>query len=148
MPHLIRGYFDGDGCYYKDGSISASSISKKLINDIQDILTSCCVTSSVNKHKGNNKLENGKIVSRLDSYRIKLARQSSDSFRELINEEKVNNLNEERKHFYFSEDGNFIFYKVKSVETYQYTGKVYNFETESDSHSFCCRNVATHNCDP
>lgn len=144
---LVKGYFDGDGCYYKDGSISASSISKKLINDIQDILTSCCIASSVNKHKGSSKLENGKIVNRLDSYRIKLAKQSSDSFRELINEEKINNLNEERKRFYFSEDGNYIFYKIKSVDVYQYTGKVYNFETESDSHSFCCRSVATHNCD-
>lgn len=144
---LVKGYFDGDGHYSKDGSITAGSVSKKLINDIQDILTSCCITSSVNKSKGKQTIEKGKIVNRFDFYRIKLSKQAGDNFRISINELPINNINKERLHFYFSEDGNYIFYKVKFVDFYNYTGKVYNYETESDSHSFCLRNIATHNCD-
>lgn len=144
---MVKGFFDGDGHYEKDGSIAATSISKKLINDIQDILTSCGIVSSVNKNKGRSGIEKDKFVKRQDSYKIKLSIQASNKFRALINEPIINDVPIERLHFYFSDDENYIFYRVKSVEVYQYTGKVYNFETESESHSFCCRNIATHNCD-
>ena len=45
-------------------------------------------------------------------------------------------------------NGDYIWWKVKDVSILKYSGRVYNFETESDSHTFCTHRIATHNCDP
>ena len=48
------------------------------------------------------------------------------------------------KNMYF--DDNYIYLKVGKIEKSLYTGIVYNFEC--DSHTYMCRNILTHNCDP
>lgn len=45
-----------------------------------------------------------------------------------------------------SEDNKFIYLKIQSIEKSIYTGIVYNFEC--DTHTYMCRNIVTHNCDP
>lgn len=47
-----------------------------------------------------------------------------------------------------SEDKKTIYFKVVDKVEEKYSGKVFNFETVSESHTFCCRGMATHNCDP
>lgn len=42
--------------------------------------------------------------------------------------------------------GKYIYIKIKEIITSRYTGTVYNFECET--HTFMCRNILTHNCDP
>ena len=42
--------------------------------------------------------------------------------------------------------GNKVLLKVEKIEESSYTGIVYNFECET--HTFMCRNILTHNCDP
>jgi len=39
-----------------------------------------------------------------------------------------------------------ILLKVESINKSSYTGVVYNFEC--DTHTYMCRNILTHNCDP
>lgn len=146
---LIKGYFDGDGCYQKDYAYAAS-ISKTLIKDVQDILNSLCISTTSRKMcDEHDEYTFGKICHKQAKYEIRINFNNMVKFFTMLGEavenepkKRINTTN-----LYFSSDGNYIFYKVNSVETYQYTGKVYNFETESESHSFCCRNIATHNCD-
>ncbi len=49
------------------------------------------------------------------------------------------------KDCFLSKNEEYIYFKVKNIEKNNYTGPVYNFETES--HTFLCRNITTHNCD-
>ena len=42
--------------------------------------------------------------------------------------------------------GNKVLLKVEKISKSSYTGIVYNFECET--HTFMCRNILTHNCDP
>ena len=44
------------------------------------------------------------------------------------------------------EAGNKVLLKIEKIEESSYTGIVYNFECET--HTFMCRNILTHNCDP
>ena len=46
---------------------------------------------------------------------------------------------------FFSDDLNYIYFKIREIEKSKYTGVVYNFEC--DTHTFLCRNITTHNCD-
>ena len=39
-----------------------------------------------------------------------------------------------------------ILLKIEKIDKSVYTGFVYNFEC--DTHTFLCRNISTHNCDP
>ena len=42
--------------------------------------------------------------------------------------------------------GDKILIKIENIKQSSYTGIVYNFECET--HTFMCRNILTHNCDP
>ena len=146
---LVKGYFDGDGHTSYDGTQRATSISKKLLCDIQDILLSCGITSTVKlKRKTFSRVENGKIINRKDSYGIQLGKDSTKIFYKKINSEKYDSIRPTKQGLYFSEDLSYFYVKVERVTKTISSCIVYNFETESDSHTFCCRGIATHNCDP
>lgn len=145
---LLQGYFKGDGWVYQNKQY-ATSVSKTLLNDIQDILFSIGITSSlkVGKKQGIREVMQGKLSNCLQSYEIVLNEESTrilNSYWDGI----LYKPNYIKKYCYFSDDLTKIYIRVKNVEEFLYTGKVYNFETISDSHSFCSRGVATHNCDP
>lgn len=146
---IVEGYFDGDGS--KVGkTITATSVSKKLLEDIQDILFSCGIVSSVANSRigGKRYFQNRKINSR-DSYYLRITSAQVPIFLEKIGKECWFDkpTRTPRKHIYIDGDG-FINLKIRKINKYNYTGKVYNFETESDSHTFSCMRVSTHNCDP
>lgn len=147
---LILGYLDGDGCYQKN-RIIAGSISSKLLIDMQDLLFSVGVSSSlVKKYDEHYDDSFGKKTLKKAQYTLTIGKHQSNIIykkfnRMPISEEKFNIIEHS---IYFSDDLSKIYIKVKNVEKYLYTGKVYNFETESESHTFCCNRIATHNCDP
>ena len=47
---------------------------------------------------------------------------------------------------FFDNEFKNIIVKVKSILQSKYTGTVNNFEC--NTHTFMCRNIVTHNCDP
>lgn len=47
LAKFLAGYFDGDGCFSKDGNISCFSVSEKLIRQIQFVLLNFGILSSV-----------------------------------------------------------------------------------------------------
>lgn len=147
---FIKGYLEGDGSEWH-GYLSAESASKQLINDIQDILFSLGLSSSVTEHRRQfyEKEICGKKTKSNKAYSLKLSLSSSNKFKIMISKNDIDPCKYSVKKFmYFSDDKTKIYIKIKNISEYQYTGKVYNFETVSSSHSYCFRGCATHNCDP
>lgn len=148
---LIEGYLNGDGSEYK-GYLSAESASEQLLNDVQDILMSEGINSTVYPHNRKNSVTYiyGKKTKHNASFSLKISIAGSNEFKEYIHhtDAEIPCKYKSRKFGYFSDDLTKMYAKIKSVEEILYTGKVYNFETESESHTFMGNHIATHNCDP
>ena len=71
-----------------------------------------------------------------ESRKIKLLRQAKISSTSKM---KIKFINDK-------DTGDKVLLKVEKIEESSYTGIVYNFECET--HTFMCRNILTHNCDP
>lgn len=145
---LVEGYLQGDGHIKNNNCWTATSISKKLLNDIQDILFSCGISCSVYKCQDeHDEYTFNKIVHKQTSYILKLSHGNVVEFLNKIGYivEPIKRL---RSHVFFNDDLSKIFIKVDNVEKYKYSGKVYNFETVNESHSYCSRMLVSHNCDP
>lgn len=88
----------------------------------------------------------------LQSYRINISRsdQKSLALFPVFNSRKIKLLNTatsaryNRMNIKFVDDK--ILLKIQNIKDSLYTGIVYNFECET--HTFMCRNILTHNCDP
>lgn len=162
---LIKGYFDSDGCWIKkiknkryNSKISFVSINLELLESIQDILFSIGVISSLNKLRNAKKqIICGKASDCKECYNLNLANFDSLKLIGLLNDKEDIKLNKFKiTDFYnvnnriisschFSENEDFIYFKIKNIEQYKFTGNVYNFEC--DTHTFMCHHITTHNCD-
>lgn len=145
---LFKGYFDGDGNKYKN-CMYCSSVSKELLVDFQDILLSLGVTCAIKKHKdeGYREFSSGTMSHFRTSYILQVSKESTKTFYTLLTEGTYG-YRGVKKNMYFSDDLTRIYVRVKSVDVYKYTGRVYNYETESDSHTYCCNHISVGNCDP
>lgn len=152
---LLLGYLASDGCVYKD-KIEYVSISLHLLNDMQDILTSLGITSSVTEmYVSDYNIINGKKVrNEKYKYHLRIARIGS---KEIVSWNPIDlklrkysypelTISHTAKRMWFSEDLKYVYIKVASIETEEYIGNVYNFECET--HTFMCDWIPTHNCDP
>ena len=133
---FIQGYLDSDGSVFYDRGkvrVNFTSVNLELLEDIQDILF-------------------GPTKNSLLSYRINISR--CDNLKLAQNpvyhsrKQKVLCLSTQsdatRSKMQF--DKNRIYIKIENIEQSLYTGTVYNFEC--DTHTYMCRNILTHNCDP
>lgn len=152
---LVRGYIEGDGYVEKNKLYCGfTSISQKLLKDVQDILFSIGVISSLKLHvkEGyyNSKLRGGTINYCQNKYELGLCKYDTQELLNLLSIDSDVTLVNRRiiKDVVFSNDKKTIYFRITDKTEEKYTGNVYNFETESDSHTFCCRGIATHNCDP
>ena len=55
-------------------------------------------------------------------------------------------INSRKQKIIFSNEYDRIFIQIEKIDTDKYTGTVYNFEC--DTHTYMCRTIVTHNCDP
>jgi intein/homing endonuclease len=150
---MLYGYFLGDGCFTnnkRDGLIvKAASVSLLLMEDLQDILFSLGLVSSlVLSGNAKERYIRGRKVNGNKTYELSMGHVYGKEFLDNIGVE--NNSVVLRKHpinfCFFSKDKTKIYFKIKEINVTKHTGVVYNFETET--HSFCTKNIATHNCDP
>ena len=160
--HLILGYLDSDGSIYNDRNVikaSFKSINRKLLNDIQDILFSIGITSSFNlSSKPGTYNINGKIGLTKESYTIKLnqielnklANKYSFDYhsRKLRRAKQIEFKQKPKKSesCIITDDNNYIYIKIKKIESSVYSGIVYNFDCET--HTFITQYCTGHNCDP
>lgn len=146
---LFHGYWEGDGWNYKN-CINVSSASKELINDMQDILFSLGIPCYVKLGKKACQkwiCENKKISVCSNNYQLGLGVESTETFFKLLYSNKYENKCV-KKYLYFSNDLSTIYIRIKNIDKYTFSGKVFNFETLSSSHTYCSRYLVSHNCDP
>jgi len=159
---ILKGYFDGDGCWsktYKNNKgfsfIAFVSVSLELLEGIQDLLFSLGIISALKilRKGGFCIIENRKFKTKI-TYDLTLAHYDSLQLVNMFNIKKYNHVNindfeirNERiiSGTLISKDNKWIYHKIKEINKIPYNGDVYNFETES--HTFLCKNITTHNCD-
>ena len=150
---FLQGYLDSDGSvFYDNGKIRVNftSVNLELLEDIQDILFSLKIKNSIVIHQKQCKNRFGGTSRQ--SYRINIAREDN---RKLLNNVvfesrkiKVLKLSDckSKSKMNIKFVNNKILLKIEKIDKSVYTGFVYNFEC--DTHTFLCRNISTHNCDP
>lgn len=160
---LILGYIASDGCIYqnkKTGYINIEfvSINHTLLESIQDILFSIEYISGITLLRPAGTCTFGKrICNTKPTYHLRIGHYDSTRF--IINNNhrigsKVNSVDTQniiikpriKSNCYFSDDHNYIYFKIKNIKQDFYTGIVYNFEC--GTHTFVTRHISTHNCDP
>lgn len=147
---LILGYVDTDG-YIRDNGIEIVSISKRLLNDIQDILFSLHIINSVHLLR---KKSVHYIVDRYssckDTYTLRIGKLGTSKIYDWnLDSMKVpmfkgyTTIDHDRK-YSFIKNG-YLYLRVMNVTKEEYRGIVYNFAC--DTHTFMCNYIPTHNCD-
>lgn len=160
---LLQGYLDSDGCVCvnkktNSNSIEFVSVNLQLLEDIQDICFGLNVVGGISRlRKAKKSIIQGRVVNQRETYHLRIAHNNSCDLaipmicNSSFNDEKLQkiNINADVKQN-TSKDcvcvGPYIYVKIKAIEQSRYTGIVYNFEC--DTHTFMCRSIMTHNCDP
>lgn len=151
--HFLQGYLDSDGSVFLDNGkvrTNFTSVNLELLEDVQDMLFGMGIANSIVIHQKETINKQG--VRSLQSYRINISRsdQKSLALFPVFNSRKIRLLSTatytpySRMDIKFTDDK--ILLKIQNVNDSSYTGVVYNFECET--HTFMCRNILTHNCDP
>ena len=155
---FIQGYLDSDGSVFYDNGkvrVNFTSVNLQLLEDVQDMLFGMKIANSIVIHQ--KECINKQGIHSEQSYRINISRadqyqlQNTPVFEsrkiKLLKQAKTPSTSKMKIKFINDKDAcNKVLLKVEKIEESSYTGIVYNFECET--HTFMCRNILTHNCDP
>lgn len=149
----LQGFLDSDGSVLKDRNkirINYTSVNLELLEDIQDLLFALEIKNSIVIHQKETINKHG--FHSLQSYRINIAIEdnlklvSNPIFksRKILLAEQTKVFGKSKMNMKFVNGS--VWLKVEKIDSSTYTGIVYNFECET--HTFGCRCIMTHNCDP
>ena len=149
----LQGFLDSDGSVLKDRNkirINYTSVNLELLEDIQDLLFALKIKNSIVIHQKETTNKHG--FHSLQSYRINIAIEdnlklvSNPIFksRKILLAEQTKVFGKSKMNMKFVNGS--VWLKVEKIDQSIYTGVVYNFECET--HTFGCRCIMTHNCDP
>lgn len=149
----LQGFLDSDGSVLKDRNkirINYTSVNLELLEDIQDLLFALEIKNSIVIHQKETINKHG--FHSLQSYRINIAIEdnlklvSNPIFksRKILLAEQTKVFGKSKMNMKFINGS--VWLKVEKIDSSIYTGIVYNFECET--HTFGCRCIMTHNCDP
>lgn len=150
---FLQGYLDSDGSVFLDNGkvrTNFTSVNLELLEDVQDMLFGMSIANSIITHQ--KECTNKQGVHSEQSYRINVSRSDQHwlqygpvfESRKIKLLQKSYALSASKMGVKFEDDK--ILLKVEKISQSSYTGIVYNFECET--HTFMCRNILTHNCDP
>lgn len=150
---FLQGYLDSDGSVFLDNGkvrTNFTSVNLELLEDVQDMLFGMSIANSIVIHQ--KEYTNKQGVHSEQSYRINVSRSDQHwlgygpvfESRKIKLLQKSYALSASKMGIKFEDDK--ILLKVEKISKSSYTGIVYNFECET--HTFMCRNILTHNCDP
>ena len=160
--NIIAGYLASDGCVYNRNNTSTVefvSVSLNLLEDIQDLLFALKIISGISKLR-NSKQSTilGRVINQREAYHARVSQSGSILLKRLFDKYCIEDAvkagriidrqlsNHSNKQIVFDDEFKHIICKIKQLTVGKYTGIVYNFEC--DTHTFMCRNIMTHNCDP
>lgn len=161
---FLLGYLDTDGSVFKDRGkvrVNFTSVNLELLEDLQDLLFSLHISSSIVIHQkqcinawGGISKQSYRLnipvahSSTISSYvsvyfgrKEKILEQASCSKRTNLKIKFPSYIENEKRHSLKK-----IWIGIDNIEKSKYTGIVYNFEC--NTHTYMCRNILTHNCDP
>lgn len=149
----LQGFLDSDGSVLKDRNkirINYTSVNLELLEDIQDLLFALEIKNNIVIHQKETINKHG--FHSLQSYRINIAIEdnlklvSNPIFksRKILLAEQTKVFGKSKMNIKFVNGS--VWLKVEKIDSSIYTGIVYNFECET--HTFGCRCIMTHNCDP
>ena len=151
---IITGYLDSDGCCRKN-CMEFVSTSERLLLDFQDIFLSLGIVSGVKKLRDAG-IHNivGRQCRTNKTYSLAIAREGVIRINSLLGGKDLKlskfdnrtSVVRANTRCWLSEDGRYVFYKIRSIDRRNYTGVVYNFEC--DTHTYMCHHLPVHNCDP
>ena len=150
---FLQGYLDSDGSVFLDKGkvrVNFTSVNLDLLEDVQDMLFGMDIANSIVIHQ--KECTNKQGIHSEQSYRINISRcdQYQLKYGPVFRSRKIKLLEKSfaivssKMGIKFEDDK--ILLKVEKISKSSYTGIVYNFECET--HTFMCRNILTHNCDP
>ena len=160
--NIVAGYLASDGCVYNRNNTSTVefvSVSLNLLEDIQDLLFALKIISGISKLRDSKQSTiRGRIINQREAYHARIAQSGSILLKRLFDQYHIEDIikagkiidsqlsNNSNKQIVFDDEFKHIICKIKQLTIGKYTGIVYNFEC--DTHTFLCRNIMTHNCDP
>ena len=150
---FLQGYLDSDGSVFNTSNgirTNFTSVNLQLLEDIQDMLFGMQIANSIVVHQ--KECINKQGFHSLQSYRINISKSDQRElyYEAVFNSRKIQLLRhafgytKSKMPIKFIDDK--ILIKIENIKQSSYTGIVYNFECET--HTFMCRNILTHNCDP
>ena len=150
---FLQGYLDSDGSVFLDNGkvrTNFTSVNLELLEDVQDMLFGMSIANSIVIHQ--KECTNKQGIHSEQSYRINVSRSDQHwlkygpvfESRKIKLLQKSYALSASKMGVKFEDDK--ILLKVEKINQSSYTGIVYNFECKT--HTFMCRNILTHNCDP
>lgn len=150
---FLQGFLDSDGSVFYDRNkirVNFTSVNLELLEDIQDILFGLEIRNSIVIHQKETVSRQG--IHSLQSYRINIC--GADNLKlaldPVFESRKIQLLKKSNPNAKCQMGIKFmngsVWLKVNKINKSSYTGVVYNFEC--DTHTFGCRCIMTHNCDP
>ena len=159
---LIHGYLDSDGAVCinnknKSTTIEFVSINLGLLEDIQDMCFALNIVGGITKLRDAKQAKLlGRTINQKETYHLRLSYSNSCALSKMLlgiidfSDEKLQRINISDNIRNTNKNcmciGDYIYFKIKEIKQSLYTGIVYNFECAT--HTFMCRNILTHNCDP
>jgi len=124
--HILDGWIDGDGCYYKD-TFKADSVSINLASQMFHLAMRCGLHPSIARQKATS------------GYGTKVEFNNRITF-------SANDKNwlPPKGNVFFSERPSQICPNIRKISDVDYSGDVFNLETETGS--YVANNFAVHNC--
>jgi nitrogen fixation NifU-like protein len=142
QAYLLKGLWRGDGyinLFRKGPRAGYATVSMQLAGQVKTLLLRQGIIPSVDKESGVVR-EN---ITHLEAHRIHVGDASSLKKLCLILEIECPLSDTRKEHSWI--DGGFLYTPITSIEEYQFTGKVRNFEV-NNYHSYVTDSFTTHNC--
>ena len=149
VSFFIKGYIDGDGCFYDDINavyISSSSVSEQLTDDLKILYMKLGFLPS--KSLSNNSGECiicDRLIKTKNKYNLTI---SGEQLLNLFNilDIKSNFFDTKNRYNKFFQDEKYWYVPITKIDKEYYKGMVYNMEVEDDNSYLVNGGLSVHNC--
>lgn len=134
ITNLFLGWYLGDGDYAQHSdSRRGRSISEPLLEKFRILLNRLNIVPYISKDGY--------------GYNLRIGGKQLESFNKFFGiKHRLQNTRKTTFQKYFYQDEDYVYYPIKSIEKFDYTGDVFNLEVAQDN-SYIVEGMTVHNCD-